>query len=175
MTEPECVVRPARPNDGPAMADVHVAAWRATYVGIMPDDFLAGLDVDRVARRWTQLVTENADDDTRQLVAEVAGRIVGISTAGTPREDVPSGTGELWQINLHPDSWGRGYGTMLHDAQLQELADMGYNTAYLWVAEGNDRARAFYRTRGWTEDGGVKVDDTWDPPVRELRYTRPVP
>jgi hypothetical protein len=25
------------------------------------------------------------------------------------------------------------------------------------------------------EDGGVKVDDHWDPPVHELRYVRPVP
>lgn len=175
MAEPECVVRPARPDDGPAMAEVHVAAWRAAYVGIMPDEYLAGLDVDRFARRWAQLVAENSDDDTTQLVAEVDGQVVGISTAGMPRDDMPNGVGELWQINLHPDSWGHGYGTVLHDAQLQELADMGYDSTYLWVAEGNERARAFYLVRGWREDGGAKVDDSWDPPVRELRYTRPVP
>lgn len=174
-TGPVCVVRPARPQDGHAMAEVHVAAWQATYVGIMPDDFLAGLDVDRFTSRWTRTVAESADDHTRHLVAEADGRVVRVSTAGTPRDDMPTGTGELRQINLRPDAWRHGYGTMLHDAQLQELADMGYDSAYLWVAEGNERARAFYRARGWSEDGGVKVDDNWDPPVREFRYVRPVP
>jgi GNAT superfamily N-acetyltransferase len=169
------VIRPARPDDGRAMAEVHVAAWRATYVGIMPDEFLAGLDVDRLTQRWTQRVAENADDDTRHLVVEVAGRVVGISTVGAPRDEMPDGVAELAQINLHPDSWGNGYGTALHDVQLQELADMGYDSAYLWVADGNERARTFYRARGWTEDGVVKMDDSWDPPIRELRYVRPVP
>jgi len=170
---PQCLVRPAVPEDGPAMAEVHVAAWRATYAGIMPEDYLAGLDVDRFAQNWTQRIGARSED-ARHLVAEVTGRVVGIGSVGTPRDEMPEGVGELVQINLHPDAWGRGYGTTLHYAQLEELAAMGYESAYLWVAEGNGRARAFYRARGWSEDGGVKIDDHWDPPVRELRYVRPL-
>jgi GNAT superfamily N-acetyltransferase len=156
------------------MAEVHVAAWRATYAGIMPEDYLAGLDVDRFAQNWTRHVSADRDD-VCHAVAEVDGRVVGMSTVGAPRDDMPGGTGELWQINLHPDAWGRGYGTVLHDAQVRELGAMGHRSAYLWVAEGNGRARGFYRSRGWAEDGGVKVDDQWDPPVHELRYVRPIP
>lgn len=169
-----CVIRPALPDDGPAMAEVHVAAWRSTYVGIMPDEFLAGLDVATIAQRWAGLVAGDTDDEVRHLLAEVAGHVVGISTAGAARDHMPAVVGELRQINLHPDSWGKGYGTLLHDAQVRELADMGFESAYLWVAEGNDRARRFYGVRGWSEDGGAKADESWNPPVRELRYTRTI-
>jgi ribosomal protein S18 acetylase RimI-like enzyme len=35
---------------------------------------------------------------------------------------------------------------------------IGDRPAYLWVLEGNDRAVAFYRRHGFTEDGGRKLE-----------------
>ncbi len=42
-------IRPARPADAIAIAAVHVAAWRSTYPGILPDTYLANLSVSRQA------------------------------------------------------------------------------------------------------------------------------
>ena len=34
------MIRPATLNDAPEIARVHVASWRSTYQGLLPDDFL---------------------------------------------------------------------------------------------------------------------------------------
>jgi hypothetical protein len=49
---PGGLVRPAVLQDAPAIAAVHVATWRDAYAGLLPDDFLDGLDVDQRAERW---------------------------------------------------------------------------------------------------------------------------
>lgn len=46
---------------------------------------------------------------------------------------------------------------------------MGFRTGYLWVLPGNERAVGFYRHRGWSPDGGTKIDDRFEPPVSEVR------
>ena len=51
-------VRPAIPEDAPAIARVHVASWRETYAGIVPDEFLASLKVER---REVQAIDSVAD------------------------------------------------------------------------------------------------------------------
>jgi len=42
-------VRRARPADAAAIGAVHVAAWRSTYPGILPDQYLSRLSVPRQA------------------------------------------------------------------------------------------------------------------------------
>ena len=39
------IVRPARIEDAPAIAEVHIQTWRETYAGLMPTEMLAGLSV----------------------------------------------------------------------------------------------------------------------------------
>ena len=45
-------IRRARPSDAIAIGAVHVAAWRSTYPGILPDGFLARLSVPRQAAHY---------------------------------------------------------------------------------------------------------------------------
>ncbi len=44
MTDPAPLIRAAEPADAAALGRVHVRAWQAAYPGVMPDDFLDGLD-----------------------------------------------------------------------------------------------------------------------------------
>jgi hypothetical protein len=37
-------IRAATPDDAVAIAHVHVESWRTTYEGIVPGEYLAGLD-----------------------------------------------------------------------------------------------------------------------------------
>ena len=63
--------------------------------------------------------------------------------------DVSDGeTGELYAINLDPDHWGRGLGRALLAEVTRGLADVGYHSAVLWVATGNERARRLYESEG---------------------------
>ena len=45
-------IRPARPEDSEAIGRVHIAAWQAAYRGLMPDEFLDGLDGTARGERW---------------------------------------------------------------------------------------------------------------------------
>ena len=49
-------IRRARPVDAAAIAAVHVAAWRSTYPGILPDAFLANLSVPRQAAHYDHAI-----------------------------------------------------------------------------------------------------------------------
>ncbi|MGH7083197.1 MAG: GNAT family N-acetyltransferase, partial [Acetobacteraceae bacterium] len=49
-------IRRARPADAAAIAAVHVAAWRSTYPGILPDRYLAHLSVIRQASHYDRAI-----------------------------------------------------------------------------------------------------------------------
>lgn len=62
----ETVVRQARESDAPAIAEVHVASWRGAYRGLLPDEYLAGLRVERRTHMWSQIL---ADPDVDVFVS----------------------------------------------------------------------------------------------------------
>lgn len=164
-------VRPPNPEDAARIAEVHIAAWRTAYDGVMPDDYLAGLSHDQLTSGWTRNIT-SPPDGVSQLVGEIDGTIQAISTVGPfrDREKADDPSGELWMINAHPDAFGSGIGTALHRRALDRLRSDGHHRAALWVAERNGRARRFYEREGWTEDPTRKAEDFGDRTVVEVRY-----
>jgi ribosomal protein S18 acetylase RimI-like enzyme len=187
-------VRAAVERDAEGVARVHVASWRSTYRGLVPDDYLAGLSVERRADNWRRLITD-AGADRGVLVLEddtlngdtlngdtlngdtlngdtLNGDVIGFCHYGPTRDDDVAGAGEVTSIYLLGDRWRRGGGTQLLDAAVSAMTAAGYATATLWVVDGNDRARAFYESRAWAHDGAVKVDNLGTFHLRELRYVR---
>lgn len=179
-------IRPPVPADGLGIGAVHVRAWRVGYAGLMPSEFLGGLDESERGRAWEQRliahVTANPDD-IEFLIAEIPDDpdpqplVAGVATLGPERtEGRPAGPqrriGEVWMINVLPETWGRGVGSRLLDAAATRLGERGYDRAVLWVLEGNDRARAFYEHNGWRHDGTSKVETFGGVQLRELRYAR---
>ena len=83
------VIRRARPGDAPAIAAVHVAAWRSAYPGLLPDAYLAGLSARRKAAEYERTIREGG-----VFVAAAAGvpRIAGFVTVGRARRAAPWGT-----------------------------------------------------------------------------------
>jgi ribosomal protein S18 acetylase RimI-like enzyme len=174
-------VRPAMVEDSEALGRVHIAAWQAAYRGLIPDDYLEGLDPAVRAGRWQSALLDGPGDgryraDGHGAMALVVegddGQVAGISVVGPPRREEPSGVGELWMINLEPAAWGRGLGTTLLAAATDELRHAGYVEAVLWVLDGNRRARRFYEREGWRSDGTHITDDARGFSVTELRYRR---
>jgi ribosomal protein S18 acetylase RimI-like enzyme len=147
-------IRPATVDDVAEVAAVQVASWRSAYAGLLPADFLAGLDVTARAEQWRQNLTTA---EGTVLLAQQSGRIVGFVAVG-PAEDDPT-VGTLYAIYVDPSHWGDGVGHALHDAGLQILRDLGCGSVRLWVLRGNDRATAFYVRHGWTRDGRERVED----------------
>jgi GNAT superfamily N-acetyltransferase len=170
---PSVIVRAAAPPDASAMAALHLRAWRATYAGLIPDEFLAGLTVEAREARWRHSLTapEVAPGERVILVAEEAGIVVGFVAAGHARGDDELGMGEVYAINVDPPAWGRGAGRSLLTAATAAL-DARFATSILWVVERNPRARAFYERAGWSPDGKTKTESYGGADVNNFRYRR---
>jgi len=156
-------VRPAIPSDAAAMARVHVASWRSTYRGLMPDAMLD--DPGFVARRegfWTTALTDERFAANRVAVAVDDGAVIGIAMSG-PVADAKPEVRHLYVLYLLDGHHGSGAGGALLDAVISPT-----EPAVLWVADPNPRAQAFYRKRGFVADGVEQVEDG----VREVRMVR---
>lgn len=171
-------IRPAQASDAPAIATVHVRSWQAAYRGLIPQDYLDGLDpVARTARSESAL----AETDWPRrgvLVAEDAGLVIGFAGFGPSRDaDLdPRAVGEISTIYLLPAAWGQGHGRALMEAALVTLGQAGYAEAALWVLDTNQRARRFYEAGGWQPDDTVK-DEPWPNAgftLSEVRYRHPL-
>lgn len=162
-TTDSLTVRPADVRDADAIATVHVRAWQEAYAHLLPADFLAALDVDARAARWRSIIAEPAVD---VLVAVLAGAVVGWASAGPGRETDPVRDRELEGIYVLAAHHGSGAGQRLLDAAV------GSAPAFLWVAEGNPRAEAFYRRNGFTRDGAVKHEPIGPTGLDAVRMVR---
>ena len=93
-------VRESDVNDAAAIARVHVDVWRTTYVGIVPDEYLAGLAYEPREQMWRQSLADRARPECT-LVAENDQRvIIGFATGGPEREGNTIYRGELRAIYL---------------------------------------------------------------------------
>jgi ribosomal-protein-alanine N-acetyltransferase len=102
---------------------------------------------------WTpeMFASEFAQPDSRRLylVAEAANTLVGYAGmmfTGGSQADVVT-------LAVNPARWGRGTGTALLTALVDEAVKRGYEEVLLEVREDNPRARQLYLRHGFTEVG----------------------
>lgn len=146
---------------------LHALIWRTTYARIMPADLLDRMDADRMTENWRRVVTTNGDGSTgpRTVIAVAGNDPVAFISVGPARDEDAPAPRQLWALNVHPDHQGTGLAGRLMDQIL------GPGPAYLWVADGNLRAIAFYNRRGFRLDGTSATDQ--HDGVLELRMVRP--
>lgn len=165
-------IRRAQDGEAQVIAKVHVASWQGAYRGLIPDEILDGLSVERRAQWWSQAIKDPEIDVFVSL--DEAGRIVGFASIQASRDaDAPEATGELTTIYLLPEWWGRGRGRALLETCLDRARQRGFARVTLWVLDSNQRARRFYEKAGFTTDGASKTE-TVAPGVvlEEVRYCR---
>jgi GNAT superfamily N-acetyltransferase len=164
MTDPSPtsvpVVRVATAADADAIAGVHVASWQAAYAGLLPAQPLAAVSVERRASLWRDVLSD-ATGWPAVHVAVIDDAVAGFVAVDRGREEGADPTlGELVGLYVEPVSWRRGIGRVLHDAALDRLSTAGFTNVMLWVLVGNERARRFYLSRGWSDDDAHK-SETW--------------
>lgn len=160
-------IRPAGVEDAEAGAWCHLLCWQEAYADLVDPAKLAErtADVDRRIERWRTAAEEGRE---RWIAlnpdpgAPVRDRVVGLVAIGPgPDQDAPV---ELEAIYTRKAWWGTGLGS-----RLLEVA-VGNRPAGLWVLENNERAKAFYRHKGFAEDGVVAAEPFFD--VTEIRMVR---
>ncbi|HSS60511.1 MAG TPA: GNAT family N-acetyltransferase [Candidatus Limnocylindrales bacterium] len=138
-------VRRAEGQDAAAIAAVHVASWRTTYRGLLPEDFLASLSDAGYEERWQRTLL---DGSGRVYVAEDRGRVVGFASGGPERAGEDGYAGELYAIYILDEAQGRGHGRRLVQAVAQGLREMALGNMIVWVLRDNHPARHFYERLG---------------------------
>ncbi len=164
------LIREARPEDAPAIAQIHVATWRVAYRGQLPDAYLDSLDPKQREPMWRRTI---GMPDHPVFVAVDAGRIVGFCSLTRSRNPgAGEAAGEIPTLYVEPGRWRRGCGARLLDAALQRAAAMNLREVTLWVLDSNRQARAFYEKHGFVRDGATKEEQRWGVTAREVRYRR---
>ena len=76
-------MRSAVAADAPAIAEVHVASWRAAYRGLLPEEYLDSRTVAVRTQQWESVLADPGPGHV--LVAVLGDRVVGFA------QDRPSG------------------------------------------------------------------------------------
>jgi ribosomal protein S18 acetylase RimI-like enzyme len=144
-------IRRARPGDADAMARVHLAAWRSTYAGILPEPYLASLSAERESLDYERGILERRGGHAG-FVAMADGQeaggsgVVGFITGGRSRRPGIA-DGEVETLYLLDDFRDRGVGRRLMRAMASHLASLGAESAFAWVLLENP-SRWFYERLG---------------------------
>ncbi|MHB8573024.1 MAG: GNAT family N-acetyltransferase [Candidatus Dormibacteria bacterium] len=169
---PGVTLRDAVAADAARIGEVWYAAWQWAYRGLLADDLLDAISVEGAAERWATNIAR-AVPPVYLTVAEVDGLIGGYVNGGPERTGgAPTGRGEVYSINLHPDVASGGVGRRLLESATRTMREGGYGEAILWVLRTNARARRFYEIAGWVPDGVEQVVIQSGHPIDEVRYTR---
>jgi GNAT superfamily N-acetyltransferase len=156
--------------DARAIAEVHVRGWKWAYRGQMPDPFLDSLSVERRTDSWRKTLVA-PETQMRVWVAGGGDRVIGFAATGPPQDEGhPPSTVELQAIYLEGEVAGTGVGRALLTRAVDDLRERGFQSAYLWVLDTNERARRFYELAGWSIDGGTKTDQRDNFVLHEVRY-----
>jgi ribosomal protein S18 acetylase RimI-like enzyme len=164
------LLRPAEPADAAAVAHVHVRSWQIAYRGLLPDEYLGGLQAAERVPHYT--FGDRRPGQPATTIALEDGEICGFATSGSSRDRDRTHSGELYALYVDPSCWNRGIGHALIGDSRERLTQAGFAEAHLWVLEGNARAERFYRLDGWTADGARRPEDLWGVVVDEVRYRR---
>jgi GNAT superfamily N-acetyltransferase len=142
-------IREANQNDVVGMAKVRVETWQATYQGIVPDVFLAGLSIQSTAERWQKTFWENRRPEVAVFVAENERKdIVGIAICGPEESQDPIYHGEIYVLYVLPEYQNQGIGSGLAASCVQHLIQqLIVGTMLVWVIAKNPYRR-FYESLG---------------------------
>lgn len=164
------LIEPATLAGARRVAQIHVQAWQAAYVGIVPDDYLASLSVDKRETMWREVIDKSAPE---LLVARVDGNIAGwVSFDASRDKNAAQACGELWALYVDPAHWSGGIGRALLQRACERLTERGFRSIGLWVLAANARAIRFYEAAGFTLDAGsAQMFALGGQSVQELRYT----
>jgi ribosomal protein S18 acetylase RimI-like enzyme len=139
---PSYSVRPAAPRDAKAIADIHVATWQAAYQGLMPDDVLKAMTVEKRMAYWKEAIEYS---DPQILVATENDKVIGFVAFDRSRDPgTKSSVGEIWALYVAPAHWRKGAGLALWDGARDGLREEGCTQVTLWVLLANERALEFY-------------------------------
>jgi GNAT superfamily N-acetyltransferase len=173
-------VRPATPEDVDEIVRIQADTWATAYAELVPAAALARLRTPAARAAWAAAV--DAGEGHHVLVATEGAWTVGFCAAAPavaqdgavpPTEPTlgPEAWAEVSALLVEPRWARRGHGGRLLAAAAAHLRARGARYGLAWVPEADVASRGFYTAAGWHADGTVRVLDTGEGELREIRVT----
>ena len=152
-------IRLATPADALEIARVRVNSWRTTYLGIVADQTLADLSVERGAESWRQQLIALQPGRTT-FVAVQGESIIGFAAGGPERSGDTQYKGEIYALYLLQAFQRQGIGRKLVDVSVQSLLANGLSSMLIWVLHDNP-SRKFYEALGglYLREQAIDIND----------------
>jgi len=139
------IYRKAVAEDAPAVARVHVESWHKSFAGIVPQEFLNNLTVEKREQAFRQRFDET---NYKMFVAETEKNgIVGFADFGAARESDFGFEAELYAIYLLREFQGKGIGENLFRLCQKEMIADNFDSMYL-MALAVSPYKSFYEKMG---------------------------
>jgi len=163
-------IRKAAQENANDYAACVISCWQSAYRGIVPDDYLNNMSVekDRFIEKYKNVLTDPGDCE--YYYVEQNKKIIGFITICKNNDVIESEIGEIWAIYLIEKFRGAGHGKIMLDFAIDELKKANREKIYLWVFEENVKARRFYEKNNLHFDGTKRVNDKYGKPLVQLRY-----
>lgn len=161
MTSADVSCRVAWAEDAPAIAEVQVRAWRASYAELLPAELLDSLDPVELAQSWAAALGRPPDARNRVLIALERATVTGFALTGpaTDPDCDPIADGEIGDLTVAPEHRGAGHGSRLMQACVDTLRADRFTRAVTWLPATDDDTRAFLTAAGWGPDGAHRTLD----------------
>jgi len=160
-------------DDAPSLGALHVATWRETYAGLLPQPFLDSLSIEERTGTWRAVIEDPAvHGATALFLAESGGRLVGFAACSDQRDEALKTRGydgEFGAVYVLQGFQRHGIGRALMGLMARDLLDRGRRAASLWVLRENQPARVFYERLGGVEEG-EKSDERPALTLHEVAY-----
>lgn len=171
-----------------AMSRIHALGWKDTYVGHVPDEYLAREITDD---RWVEVFRANYETGTCHGLLLYRGDtpVACLNYCRARTENFNTGCEDDWErlnaayadwgeiatFYTHPDERGKGYGSLLMAEALRRLKADGFENAFVFVLRENEKARRFYTRHGFAWDGTyTEIPFPPDTVCVDLRYCRKI-
>ena len=146
-------IRPVRPEDAAALAQIMIAAWRSGFRGI-----LSGDTIDK----YTQFPP--CQEMFTQLLASGAGTMYLAKGDGQPLGllfwlEEENRTARIEAILTCPEAWGKGIAAALMERCVTDAKAAGYDTLQVWPFAENHRAKRFYEKHRFLPTGNTRMGD----------------
>ena len=164
----EVEIRWANYNDWHDVSTVHSDSYRSAYKGIMPDDYLTNLTVEKWEKYYQESLSGGIE---KSALIFVDCKAIGCIIIGKCQDVDLDDTYEIQSIYLLQSYWGKGFGKRLINWAINEIRELGCVNISLWVLKENTNARKIYEHLGFMFDGTERLI-TRGKELTQVRYRK---
>lgn len=151
MTENKIFIRKTMPDDAADIHQIHVAAYKTSYRGYLPDDVLDALQIDEEKIERTKIYVTQIES----YVAVYQQRVIGFAHLAFPQNDVA----EIQALYVHPQFQRLGAGRALVEFVCASYKARGFSKCEVWTLKKGP-SLPFYHKLGFVQEPDVQ-EKSW--------------